>query len=146
MTYSTDGGLCALSNMVRTGTFQWIRAGWSGINFVKTEHILNGMKRFARHSETILESKNLPAPGQFIKNYQMLSALPNRELFDRYAELQKAQESMAAKTRKIGTPGQKGNGSYNQVPKEQIVQELMLEYLKIYVGKPSLVAKKSFLF
>ena len=133
----------ASSATVRTGTFQWIRAGWSGINFVKTEHILNGMKRFARNSRTILEAKNLPASSQFIKNYRMLSALPSNELLERYSELQKAQQSMAAQTGKVG---KNGNGSPNHVAKEQMVQELMLEYLKICLGKPSLVGKNSFWF
>jgi hypothetical protein len=48
--------------MVRSGTFQWIRAGWSGINFVKTVHILNGMKRFARNFRSVLESKKTTSP------------------------------------------------------------------------------------
>ncbi len=67
-------------------------------------------------------------------------------MFERYSELQKAQQSMAAQTGKVGNPGKNGNGSPNHVPKEQMVQELMLEYLKICLGKPSLVGKNSFLF
>lgn len=129
------------SNMVRSGTFQWLRAGWSGINFVKSDHILDGLKRFARNSKTILESKNLPAPGQLIRNYQLLCALPNRDLTARYAALQNAQKSMAVRSGKAGASEIKGNGNNNHVPKEQIVQELMLEYLKIALGKPSLVDK-----
>ena len=52
--------------MVRTGGFQWIRAGWSGINFVKPAHIIEGMRRFARNTRVILESPRLPAPNQMI--------------------------------------------------------------------------------
>jgi hypothetical protein len=78
----------ALPTLVRTGTFQWIRAGWSGINFVQTGHIINGMKRFARNFKTILESQNLPTPNQMIANYQLLSALPNLDLIEKYAALQ----------------------------------------------------------
>jgi len=132
----------ASPNMVRTGNFQWIRAGWSGMNFVRTGHIVDGLKRFARNSKSILESKNLPAPSQFVKHYHLLSALPNRDLNERYAALQKAKHSMAVKTGKIGTSEPKGQGPYNNISKEQIVQELMLEYLKVSLGKPSFLGNK----
>ena len=33
--------------MVSTAMFQWLRAGWMGINFVKPGDILGGLKRFA---------------------------------------------------------------------------------------------------
>ena len=127
---------------VRTGVFQWIRAGWSGINFVQTGHILNGMKRFGRNLKTILESPNLPTPHQMISTYQRLSALPHRDLIERYAALQQTQQSLAVQTGKIGTAEIKKQGPYADIPKEQIVEELMLEYLKLTLGKPSLVGKK----
>lgn len=127
----------ASSNAVRSGNFQWLRAGWSGMNFVKTDHILKGMKRYARNSKSIHESKILPAPSRLVKHYQLLSALSIRDLNERYAALQKAQHSMAVKTGKIGTSEPKGQGPYNKIPREQIVQELMLEYLKVSLGKPS---------
>ncbi len=127
------------SNLVRSGTFQWLRAGWSGINFVKTEHIMSGLKRFARNSRAILESPKLPAPSQFIRNYQLLCALPGRDLNDRYAALQKARHSLAVRAGKIPSGSKPGNG--NNASKEQMVQELMLEYLKISLGKPYLVDK-----
>jgi hypothetical protein len=128
--------------LVRTGTFQWIRAGWSGINFVQKGHIINGMKRFARNFKTILESSNLPTPNQVIANYQQLSALPNRDLIEKYTALQQAQQSLAVQTGKIGTAEIKRQGSYAHIPQKQIVEELMLEYLKMTLGKPSLVEKK----
>jgi hypothetical protein len=128
--------------LVRIGTFQWIRAGWSGFNFVQEGHIINGMKRYARNFKTILESPHLPTPNQIISTYQRLSALPNRDLIERYAALQQAQQSLALQTGKIGTADIKRQGSYANIPKEQIIEELMLEYLKITLGKSSLLEKK----
>ncbi len=61
---------------VRSGMFQWLRGGWSGINFVQTDHVIKGMKRRARNSKTILESPKLPAPNQIALTYQQLSSLP----------------------------------------------------------------------
>jgi len=132
----------ASPTMVRTGAFQWIRAGWSGINFVQKAHIINGMKRFAGNFKTILESPNLPTPNQMISTYQRLLALPNHDLIEKYAALQQAQHSLAVQTGKIGTAEIKKQGPYAHIPKEQIVEELMLEYLKLTLGKPSLVGKK----
>jgi hypothetical protein len=130
------------SNIVRSGTFQWLRAGWSGINFVQSGHILTGMKRFARNSKSILESQHLPAPGQIARHYQLLCSLPSRDLFERYSALQQAQHSLAAQSGKIGSSDRKAQASYNNIPKEQIVQELMLEYLKLSLGKQSLIDRR----
>lgn len=139
--YVETGGSPAL---LRSGTFQWIRAGWSGINFVQTGHIINGMNRYARHFKTILESPYLPTPNQMVSTYQRLSALPNRDLIEKYAALQQAQQSLAVQTGKIGTAEIKRQGAYALIPKEQIIEELMVEYLKMNLRKTSLVKKNHF--
>lgn len=129
-------------SMVRSGVFQWIRAGWSGINFVKTVHIIKGMKRNAKNSKTILESPKLPAPKQIVSTYQRLSALPKNDLVERYTALQQARQSLAVLSGKIETKDIKTQDSYANTPKEQIIEELMLEYFKITLGKSSLLGKK----
>jgi hypothetical protein len=128
--------------MVRSGIFQWIRAGWSGINFVKTEHVIKGMKRHARNLKTILESPKLPAPNEIVSIYQRLSTLPQNDLVERYTALQKARQTLAVQSK---TDEIKQQTSYANTPKEQIIEELMLEYLKITLGKPSLLGKKGIL-
>jgi hypothetical protein len=127
--------------IVRSGVFQWIRAGWSGINFVQTSHIIKGMKRYAKNSKTILESPKLPAPNQIASTYQRLSALPKNDLVERYAALQQARESLAVMSGKIDAKEAKKQDSAN-TPKEQIIEELMVEYFKITLGKSSLIGKK----
>ncbi len=129
-------------SMVRTGIFQWIRAGWSGINFVQTEHIIKGMKRYAKNSKTILESPSLPAPNQIVSAYQRLSSLPQSDLLEKYAALQQARQFLAVQSGKIETNKIKKNDVYTGIPKEQIVEELMLEYLKDVLGKPSLLGRQ----
>lgn len=130
-------------SMVRSGVFQWIRAGWSGINFVQTGHVIKGMKRYAQNSKTILESPSLPAPNQIVSTYQRLSALPKIDLIERYTALQQARQSLAVLSGKIETKETKKQESYINTPKEQIIEELMLEYFKIAFGKPSLLGKKT---
>ena len=121
--------------MVRTGVFQWLRAGWSGINFVKSSHILRGLKRFARDSRMILESPRLPAPNQMISIYQWLSNMPAGDLIKKYAALQQAQRSSAIQIGRISKSEGEEQLSFANTPKEQMVEELMLEYLKTALGR-----------
>ena len=128
--------------IVRTGGFQWIRAGWSGINFVKPSHIIEGMRRFARNTRVILESPRLPAPHQMISVYQWLANLPPVDLSHKYAALQRAQRASAAQIGKIGRSEAEEPLSLSQTPKEQMIEELMLEYLKLTLGKPTSMGKQ----
>jgi hypothetical protein len=123
--------------MVRTGVFQWLRAGWTGINFVKPSHILGGLKRFARDSKLILESPRLPAPNQMISTYQLLSNMPAADLIKKYAALQQAQRSLAIQLGKISKSDGEEQLSFANTPKEQMAEELMLEYLKTTLGRDS---------
>ena len=130
---------------VRSGVFQWIRAGWSGVNFVQTTNIIQGMKRDAKNSKIIMESPKLPAPKQIISTYQRLSALPKNDLVERYTSLQQARKALAALSGKIDKNEIKKQAPYTNTPKEQIIEELMLEYFKIALGKSSMLGEKSVL-
>ena len=127
---------------VRSGTFQWIRAGWSGINFVETKHVIKGMKRHANNFKTILESPKLPAPNQIASTYQQLLASSQNDLLEKYTALQQARQSLAIQSGQIEKNNTKKTDSYARTPKEQIVEELMLEYLKIILGKTPLLGGK----
>jgi hypothetical protein len=132
--------------MVRSGTFQWLRAGWSGINFVRPSHILNGMRRFAQASRAVLESPRLPAPSQLTSVYQSLLSMSVSDLANEYSALQQALRSSAIQAGKIGkTEADNGQPSAG-TSKEQMVEELMLEYLKTTLGKPTPLEKRSSLF
>lgn len=123
--------------MVRSGFFQWIRAGWSGINFVQPQHVIKGMKRHDRNSKAILESPNLPTSSEIASAYKRLSTLPQSDLTKRYTALQQARQSLALQRGKIKTDDIKRQNDYFNVPREQIIEELMVEYLKLALGKPS---------
>jgi hypothetical protein len=126
---------------VRTGVFQWLRAGWSGINFVREGHILGGMKRFGRDIKTILESSRLPAPNQMISVYQGFSNMPDHDLMKEYAALRQAQRYLATQTGKISKSEGEEKISFANTSKDQMVEELMLENLKMTLGKPTLLGK-----
>ncbi len=123
--------------MVRTGVFQWLRAGWSGINFVKSNHILNGLKRFARDNRIVLESPRLPSPDQMVSTYEWLWNMPAGDLIKKYAALQQAQRSSAIQVAKISKSEGEEQRSFAGAPKEQMVEELMLDYLKAMLRKDS---------
>ncbi len=132
----------SLPSKVRSGVFQWIRGGWSGINFIQTGHVIKGMERRARNSKTVLESPNLPAPNQIALTYQQLSSLPLNDLVVKYTALQKARQALAVRSGKIKADEIVKQDSYANIPKEQMIEELMLEYLKSALGKSSLLGKK----
>jgi len=123
--------------MVRAGVFQWLRAGWSGINFVKSIHILGGLERFARNCRLILESPHLPVPGRIISVYQSLLNMPADDLIKKYAVLQQAQRLSAIRIGKISKSEEEKQISFANTPREQMVEELMLEYLKTTLRKPT---------
>ncbi len=130
--------------MVSTAMFQWLRAGWMGINFVKPGDILGGLKRFATSFKTVLESPRLPAPSQLASVYRSLSNMPASDLTREYAALQQAVRSLAVETGKISESGADKNRSRVYTSRKQMVQELMLEYLKTALGKPTPLEKRFF--
>ena len=132
----------ANSSVVRSGVFQWLRAGWSGINFVKSSHILAGLRRFSRDMRTSLESPNLPAPEKMASVYQTLASLPQDELVGKYTTLLNATRTAAIQHGKIKSDSDQKISVAN-IPKEQMIQELMLEYLKVSLGKPTMLGKQS---
>jgi len=134
----------ASSSVVRSGVFQWVRAGWSGVNFVQSGHVIKGMKRYGRNFKEILESPALPPADQIVAAYQKLYALPNSDIRLHYTALQQAQRALAIQSGQIKTQLKNENIPDN-VSRGQMIEELMLEYLKIVMGKNSLLEKKQVL-
>ncbi|MFO7568267.1 MAG: hypothetical protein R6W75_00605 [Smithellaceae bacterium] len=132
----------ATPSQVRSGMFQWIRAGWSGINFVQTEHMIKGMKRHAQNSKSILESPRLPEPAQIVEAYRRLCTLSQKDLMARYAALHQARHDLAVAGGKIGVRDAKKQDALIDLSREQIIEALMLEHFKVVLGKSSLLGKK----
>jgi hypothetical protein len=135
----------APSSVVRSGVFQWIRAGWSGVNFVQSGHVIKGMKRYGRNFKGILESPVLPPANHIAAAYQKFYAMPNSDIRLHYATLQEAQRALAIQSGKINKPQIKKLNISDNVSKGQMIEELMLEYFKIVMGKNSLLEKKQVL-
>ncbi|MBN1474817.1 MAG: hypothetical protein JW914_09395 [Syntrophaceae bacterium] len=132
-------------SLVRSGVFQWIRAGWSGVNFVQSGHVIKGMKRYGRNFKGILESPVLPPADHIVSAYQKLYALPNSDIRLHYVALQQAQRSLAIQSGKIKETQLKKVKITDNVSKRQMIEELMIEYFKVVMGKNSLLEKKQVL-
>lgn len=128
--------------MVRSAVFQWLNAGWSGINFVKPNHILNGMRRFALGFNGVMESPRLPASSQLISAYQSLLQLSSSDLLQRYTVLQQALRASAIKMGKLNKADQIGPKSFAHLSKEQMAEELMVEYVRVALGKRLALSKE----
>jgi hypothetical protein len=126
---------------VKTGVFQWLRAGWSGINFVRESHIIGGLKRYGRDCKMILESPRLPPPNQMMSIFQGISSLSEGDLLKEYTALRQAQRSLAMQTGKISKSEGEDKATFASISKDQMVEELMLENLKMALGKPALLGK-----
>jgi len=126
--------------IVRMSAFQWIRAGWSGMNFVQPKHVSDGIKkRFARDTLVILESPRLPEAKQIALTVQSFSAMPREELSKKYTILQQAKRDVAFKAGQISQAEVSEALPIQNISKEQMIEELMLEYLKSFLGKPALI-------
>jgi hypothetical protein len=135
----------ASPSMVRSGVFQWIRAGWSGVNFVQSGHVIKGMKRYGRNFKEILEAPGLPPADRIVSAYQKLYALPNSDIRLHYVALQQAQRALAIQSGKIKETQIKKVKIADNVSKSQMIEELMVEYFKVVMGKNSLLEKKQVL-
>jgi len=100
------------------------------------------LERFARDCKLVLESPRLPASNQIVSAYQRLSTMPAPELMKRYSALQQAVRSKAAKMGKVKQADVDEQVSYANIPREQIMEELMLEYLKTSIDNAPLVKEQ----
>ena len=80
---------------VRVANLKWLRAGWSGLNVVRSEHIHSGLKRFALTTKQILESPRLPAVATLEDVCQRISNLTEAQLREK---MQTYQSVLIART------------------------------------------------
>jgi hypothetical protein len=76
-----------------------------------------------------------------ISVYQGLSNMSEGDLMKEYAALRQAQRSLAIQTGKVSKSEGEEKISFASSSKDQMVEELMLENLKMTLGKPTLLGK-----
>lgn len=126
---------------IRVGSFKWLNGGWAKMNMVNSNHILEGMKRFATDFQTVLEAPGLPAPQVLEKTYQQLqqkSVQDLRKMVTPY--FQALIHSGAAELQTNPFKTLLSSQTYlQQMSSEDLVQVLLLEYVKAWTGREPLV-------
>ncbi len=133
----------AARSQTRYVNFKWLRAGWSGINMVKRENILEGCKRFAFGFKKILESPQLPEAEQLIDTYARIRSLPDQELITRLQPIGKALKKLCRTDPALAHSDFREmieSGKYlGGMSREERENLLMSEFVKLAIGKPSFI-------
>lgn len=135
----------AEKNIVHIGSFKWLDAGWAKMNFVKSSHILNGIKRFASDFKSVLEAPGLPEPQTLAGKYNTLLQSDEEELRKEVAVyLQTLVDANSAGVQAKPFKKLLSSGKYlKKMSREEMVKILILEYIKESIGKESLVGLAS---
>jgi hypothetical protein len=124
---------------VRVVNLKWLRAGWSGLNVVRSEHIHSGLKRFALTTKQVLESPRLPAVATLEEVCLRISNLTEtqiREKIEAYRNVLLARsERLNGGARKNLPESFWDDGSWKRMTREEMESVLVLETLKVYLGR-----------
>jgi hypothetical protein len=129
------------TNEMKVGSFKWLNGGWATMNMVNSNHILNGIKRFASSFKTIMETPGLPSPQVLADKYRELSQTNDqilRQMVAPYFEALKNSRDPGLDSDFF--KGLVSSGKYLQeLNHEELVQVLLLDYVKKCIGKEPLV-------
>jgi hypothetical protein len=125
----------AEGSSVRCAIFNWIKAGWAGLNMVNSEHIYNGIIRFAKNFKTILESAALPTPNELVHRLDRFEQMPTKELRNRTRLYLESLENRYARSEKKLGALLKDPQYIKKLRREEMVNMLIREYIKVLIGK-----------
>ncbi len=143
--YSADSVVVYVADtakgIIHVGSFKWLNGGWAQMNMVNSNHILEGMKRFAADFKTVLEAPGLPNSPVIEKTYRQLqqnSVEDLRQMAGPYfqALIQTGATELQTNPFKTLLSSQ---AYQQQMSHEDLVQVLLLEYVKSWIGKEPLV-------
>jgi len=125
--------------MLRCGVFRWVQAGWSNINVVKSHHIYNGIKRFAKSFREIMEHPSLPDIDALSDAFSKIKALPEDELkgsINSYLDILENHYGADYRPPRRWSPQVfKDKKPWLQMSTEAMHAILMVEFLKHAIGK-----------
>jgi hypothetical protein len=124
---------------VKVGVFQWLSAGWAGLNMVNSGHIRNGLERYATQFKGLLESSDLPPPETLERVTSSLSDADEHLLrkgaleVARYIRLKaEVDPSLSSDdlAEKLEDPAY-----IDGMNRHQLLNMLVKEYIKLRIGK-----------
>jgi hypothetical protein len=123
--------------------FNWVKAGWKGINVVKDKHINEGCLRYAESLKNIVETAYLPTENHLAQSLKMIQDMDNasidakiRQYAINFERIARPHEGMSntAFSQIIA------DGGYSKLfTKQERIGILQLEFFKSQIGKPCLV-------
>jgi hypothetical protein len=124
---------------VRVVNLKWLRAGWSGLNVVRSEHIHSGLKRFALTTKQILESPRLPAVATLEDACLRISNLTEAQLREK---MQAYRSVLIARAERLNGGARKSlpesfwdDGWWARMTREEMESVLVLETFKAFLGR-----------
>lgn len=124
---------------VKIGVFQWLAAGWIGLNLVDSCHIHTGLLRYAQQFKSMMESDKMPDPQTLEHVYTALKktqdCLLRQKALDvtRYIKL-KAEQDDALKG-KSAIRKMNVRAYVARLDKDRLISMLMREFVKYSLGK-----------
>lgn len=129
------------SKTLRAGSFKWLNAGWAGMNMVKQNHILNGIKRFAADFTSVLESAAMPGPEELATMRQTLLTTDENTLRTNVASyLEAMRESGDSAVTSAPFKNLLASGEYLRgMSTQEMVKVLLHEFMKKQLGRDAVV-------
>lgn len=143
--YDSYSAAFYLESPARPGTrfavFKWVRAGWAGINMVRSEHIHAGLRRFGESFRAILEHPAARDAKALEERFAAIRTLPEQELrrlVRSYLETLRAEvrgASLLSEERKA-EPLLAGSGYQDGLARDEMEAIVAVEQVKALLGKP----------
>lgn len=127
------------SGNVKIGVFQWLGAGWIGMNVVDSHHIRRGLVRFADQFKSVIECAQMPDAAALEQVCRRLEKTDDAILREKAKDVtrhirEKAEQDDALRD-KPAIQKLDAAAYVAGMRKDQLVTLLMREYLKFCLGK-----------
>jgi hypothetical protein len=127
---------------VRSASFRWLRAGWSGLNMVKKKHIYRGLKRFGATFKEIVESPLIQPVDKLADDIARIQGLPRdalRSKMNLYANILKNRYRSDQRSLKKEALGiLEDQNHWHQMSKDEMESVMVIEHMKYTLSKTRL--------
>lgn len=126
---------------VKIGMFQWVGAGWLGMNVVDTHHIRKGLERHALQFKAMLESEKMPSPQTLEEVSRSLDGTSDIVLREKAMVVISHLKELAnhdSSLKNVDAIKNLDEHAYvERMNKSQLMNTLMREFVKHNLGKPT---------
>jgi hypothetical protein len=132
--------------LTRYGVFSWLKAGWAGINVIKSKHIYEGCQRAAHELKRLMESTRLPGAEKLADKVEEVRSMSDAEMLRKLEPLSQALADMDESHPVLSEDEfaeilEQGHYA-EKLSREERASLLIKEYLKKMMGKPSFLDRE----